>query len=1054
MSDQNEQDAAKSRLSLRPGGRLELGKTVDAGSVRQSFSHGRSKVVQVEVLKKRVITPVPRPGMAAPAAGAARPPVGTAATPAAATPAAATPAAATPARPASAPAAAPAAVAPAAPVAPPVAAAPPPAPVAAAAPPAATAPSPAEAAASAPAPAAVAPAAPPAAAAPPPPAAPVALASAAGVTLAPPPPPIRPLAASATMAPVRPTPVAAPRTAPAPAQSRGPAPAGQRPSQGAGRGPAPAGNQPRAPGSGSTTAGRPLTQAEQAIRQRVLEENRRMEAQREREAREQQALMVRSAAEEAVRRAEDDKRRAEEAAREAEEGGRRAAALAKNPPAEAPAAATAARPGRADAPVVRRHAVAPAAAPATPTTPAARLSLRPRADEGDDDRRGPARRPGGGAPSGPGGVRRAVPAPARKTPVAPDRRNTGRVDVAAAIEGEDERSRSIASMRRARERDRRQQELARLRSGQEKVTRDVVVPEAITVQELANRMAARGGEVVKALFRMGVMATLTQTIDADTAQLVVEEFGHRVKRVAESDVEVGLEGDTDIDTDMVPRAPVVTIMGHVDHGKTSLLDALRKTDVAAREAGGITQHIGAYQVQMPGGERITFLDTPGHEAFTAMRARGAGVTDMVVLVVAADDGVMPQTIEAIRHAKAADVPIIVAVNKIDKPGVNLDRVRQELLQYEIVVEELGGETQEVQVSATKRLNLDKLAEAISLQAEVLDLKANPGRAAEGTVIESKLDRGRGPLATVLVQKGTLRQGDIVVAGAEWGRIRAVINDKGAQVKEAGPSSPVELLGLSGVPGAGENFVVVENEARAREVTEFRQRKLREKQAASLSATRGTLTDMLARIAQGEQKEVAVVVKADVQGSAEAINVTLGKLGNDEVKVRVLHSAVGQITESDVQLAKASNAIIVAFNVRATSQAREMAQRDGVDIRYYSIIYEVSDDIEKLFKGKLAPVQREKFIGYAQILQVFEVKRLGKVAGCRITEGVVKRGCGVRLLREGVVIHQGELSTLRRFKDDVKEVANGYECGMGFLNYDDIRVDDQIECYEVETVAAT
>ena len=810
------------------------------------------------------------------------------------------------------------------------------------------------------------------------------------------------------------------------------------------------------PGGGSSPGGRPLTQAEQAIRQRVLEENRRVEAQRERDAREQQALMVRSAAEEAVRRAEDDKRRAEEEARDAEEGNRRAAALAKNPQPEQAAATApggAARPPRADAPVVRRQAVAPAAAPsAAPTTPAARLSLRPRADEGEDDRRGPVRRPGG-APTGPGGVRRPVTPPPRKTLTPADRRSTGRVDVAAAVEGEDERSRSIASMRRARERDRRQQELARLRSGQEKVTRDVIIPENITVQELANRMAARGGEVIKALFRMGVMATLTQSIDADTAQLVVEEFGHRVKRVAESDVEVGLEGETDIDTDMVPRAPVVTIMGHVDHGKTSLLDALRKTDVAAREAGGITQHIGAYQVQMPGGERITFLDTPGHEAFTAMRARGAGVTDMVVLVVAADDGVMPQTIEAIRHAKAADVPIIVAVNKIDKPGVNLDRVRQELLQYEIVVEELGGETQEVQVSATKRLNLDKLAEAISLQAEVLDLKANPKRAAEGTVIESKLDRGRGPLATVLIQKGTLRQGDIVVAGAEWGRIRAVINDKGAQVKEAAPSSPVELLGLSGVPNAGEPFVVVENEARAREVTAYRQLKLREKQAASISATRGTLAEMLARIALGEQKEVAVVVKADVQGSAEAIGVTLGKLGNDEVKVRVLHSAVGQITESDVQLAKASHAIIVAFNVRATVQAREMATRDGVDIRYYSIIYEVSDDIEKLFKGKLAPVQREKFIGYAQILQVFEVKRLGKVAGCRITEGVVKRGCGVRLLREGVVIHQGELSTLRRFKDDVKEVANGYECGMGFLNYDDIRVDDQIECYEVETVAA-
>ena len=907
MSDQNEQDAAKSRLSLRPSGRLELaGKTVDAGSVRQSFSHGRSKVVQVEVLKKRVIVP------------------------------------------------------------------------------------------------------------------------------------LKPVA------PMR-VPVQAPADA-----------AAARPATNT-----PVANQPR-PSVGTTSPGRPLTQNEQAIRQRVLEENRRVEAQREREQREQQALMVRSAAEEAARRAEDDRRRADDEEREAAEARRNApvAAVAvavpqpgapPQPVAVAQPGAAMARPARPDTNVTRRP-VAPAAPTAAPGTPAARLSLRPRENEAEDDRRGPVRRPGG--PPGPGGVRRPVVPPPRKTLTPADRRSTGRVDVAAAVEGEDERSRSIASMRRARERDRRQQELARLRSGQEKVTRDVIVPELITVSELAIRMAARGGDVVKALLRMGVMATLTQTIDADTAQLVVEEFGHRVKRVSEADVEVGLEGDTDIDTDMVARAPVVTIMGHVDHGKTSLLDALRKTDVAAREAGGITQHIGAYQVLMPAGERITFLDTPGHAAFTAMRARGAGVTDMVVLVVAADDGVMPQTIEAISHAKAAGVPIIVAVNKIDKPGVNLDRVRQELLLHDIVVEELGGDTQEVQVSATKRTNLDKLAEAISLQAEVLDLKANPGRAAEGTVIESKLDRGRGPLATVLVQKGTLRQGDIVVAGAEWGRIRAVINDKGAQVKEAGPSSPVELLGLSGVPNAGEPFVVVENETRAREVSEFRQRKARDKSAANMTAGRGSLSDMLARIQAGEQKEVTVVVKADVQGSAEAIGVTLGKIGNDEVKVRVLHSAVGQITESDIQLAKASSAIVVAFNVRATSQAREMAQRDGVDIRYYSIIYEVSDDIEELVRGKLAPVQKEKFIGYAQILQVFEVKRLGKVAGCRITEGVVKRGCGVRLLREGTVIHQGELGTLRRFKDDVKEVAKGYECGMGFMNYDDIRVDDQIECYEVETVAGT
>ena len=658
------------------------------------------------------------------------------------------------------------------------------------------------------------------------------------------------------------------------------------------------------------------------------------------------------------------------------------------------------------------------------------------------------RRPG--AAAGPG--KRLAPVPVKKAAPTNDRRREGRIDVAAAIEGEDERTRSIASVRRARERERRQQELARLRSGTERVVRDVVVPESITVQELANRMAARGGEVVKTLFRMGVMATLTQSIDADTAELVVQEFGHRVKRVSESDVEMGLEGAEDTDTQLLPRPPVVTIMGHVDHGKTSLLDALRKTDVVAHEAGGITQHIGAYQITVPAGDRVTFIDTPGHEAFTAMRARGASVTDMVVLVVAADDGVMPQTVEAIRHAKAANVPLIVAVNKIDKPGVKPERVKQELLQHEIVVESLGGETQEIEVSATQKINLDKLLEAISLQAEILDLRANPDRAAEGTVIESKLDRGRGPVATVLVQKGTLKQGDIVVAGAEWGRVRAMLDDKGRQLKDAGPSLPVEILGLSGVPTAGENFIAVENEARAREISEFRQRKLREKATATSGPGRGSLTDMLARIQAGEQKEVAVVVKADVQGSSEAIGVTLGKLGNEEVRVRVLHSAVGQITESDIQLAKASDAVIVAFNVRATSQARDLAQREGVEIRYYSIIYEVADDIEKLVKGKLAPVQREKFLGYAQILQIFEVKRIGKVAGCRVTEGQVKRGAGVRLLRDGVVIHQGELSTLRRFKDDVREVGNGLECGMSFANYDDIRVGDQIECYETETVA--
>ncbi len=625
--------------------------------------------------------------------------------------------------------------------------------------------------------------------------------------------------------------------------------------------------------------------------------------------------------------------------------------------------------------------------------------------------------------------------------------------MAAAIEGEDEKTRSLASVRRQRDRERRQQELERLRSDQVRHVRDVVLPDAITVQELANRMAARAPEVIKALMKMGVMATITQTLDADTAELVVQEFGHRARRVSESDVEIGIEGIADADTDLQTRAPVVTVMGHVDHGKTSLLDALRATDVAAGEAGGITQHIGAYQVTLKSGNKITFIDTPGHEAFTSMRSRGAAVTDIVVLVVAADDGVMPQTIEAIKHAKAANAPIVVAINKMDKHDANPARVRQELLQYDIVVEEMGGDTQDVEVSATKRMNLDKLEEAILLQAEVLDLKANPDRMAEGSVIESRLDKGRGPVATMLVQKGTLKAGDIVVAGAEWGRVRALLDDKGRTIKEAGPSSPVEILGLGGIPSAGEPFVVVEDESRAREISEFRQRKVRDKSAAGATAARGTLEEMLTRIAAGEQKEVALLIKADVQGSAEAIQATVLKLEHEEVRVRVLLTGVGQITESDVQLAKASSGIIVAFNVRATSQARALATRDGVEIRYYSIIYQVADDVEQLVKGKVAPKYRENFLGYAEIRKVFDITKTGKVAGCMITEGLVKRGCGVRLLRDNVVIHQGELSQLKRFKDDVKEVARGYECGLSFAGFHDLREGDVVECYESELVPA-
>jgi translation initiation factor IF-2 len=916
MSESNDQDGNKGRLSLRPAGRLELGRTVDAGSVRQSFSHGRSKVVQVEVRKTRA--PVARNPSAA--AGA------------------------------------------------------------------------------------------------------------------PPPPP-----AGAIPAP------------------RVPAAAPGRP----------------APG-----AGRALTATELAARQRALVEQQRDSAKRDAERREQEKISILSAAEEARRRETEERKAAEEEARQAEEQAARdkieaearraaeaaatAAAVARRPagaedstgagstgagiapaaPAPGPSASPA-QPGSAQ-PAARAPATTRPQASATPGTATETLRLRATRPEDEDEGR-PVRRPGAGG------------LPVRKPPVAApkggtnDRRRAGRIDVQAAIEGEDEKVRSLASVRRQRERERRQAELDRLRADQVKVVREVILPEQITVQELANRMAARTPEVIKALMKMGVMATLTQTLDADTAELVVQEFGHRVRRVSESDVELGLEGVADVDDDLFARPPVVTIMGHVDHGKTSLLDALRSTDVAAGEAGGITQHIGAYQVKMPGGEMITFIDTPGHEAFTAMRMRGASVTDIVVLVVAADDGVMPQTIEAIRHAKAANAPLIIAINKMDKPDADPTRVRQELLSYDVVVEDMGGETQDVPVSATKRTGLDKLIEAILLQAEILDLKANPHRSAEGTVIESRLDRGRGPVGTVLVQRGTLEQGDIVVAGAEWGRVRAMLDDKGKPMSQAGPSTPVEVLGLSGAPAAGEPFVVVENESRAREITEFRERRQRDKVAGAAAGARGTLDQMLARIQAGEQKEVAVLIKADVQGSAEALQAVVTKLAHEEVKVRVLLAGVGQITESDIQLAKASSAVIIAFNVRATSQARDLAQRESVDIRYFSIIYEVADDVEKLVKGKVAPKARERFLGYAEVRKVFNITKTGKVAGCYITEGLVKRGSGVRVLRDNVVIHTGELSQLKRFKDDVREVARGYECGLSFANFENLQEGDVVECFETEMV---
>jgi translation initiation factor IF-2 len=626
-----------------------------------------------------------------------------------------------------------------------------------------------------------------------------------------------------------------------------------------------------------------------------------------------------------------------------------------------------------------------------------------------------------------------------------DSRRRGRLTVTKALSGDDERTRSVAAYKRHLQRINKGAQVAAAPAG----PREVTIPETITVSELANRMARRAVDVIKVLMKSDMMVTANDVIDADTAELVAAEYGHTVKRVAESDVLEGLKGVADEGDDLVSRPPVVTVMGHVDHGKTSLLDALRKTDVVAGEAGGITQHIGAYQVQLKSGQKITFLDTPGHAAFTQMRARGAKVTDIVILVVAADDGVMPQTVEAISHAKAAHVPIIVAVNKVDKGDANPTRVKTELLQHEIQVEDLGGETLSVDVSATKGTNLDKLEDAILLQAELLDLKANPKRTAEGAVIEAKLDKGRGPLATVLVQRGTLKTGDILVAGSEFGRVRLIINDRGENVDSAGPSMPVEVLGLSGVPEAGDEFVVVDSEARAREVTEYRARKRREQRHATTA--RQSLDQLLKSRKDGEKRFLPLVIKADVQGSVEAIQGALNKLGNDEVAVQVLQSGVGAITESDVILSHASGGAIIGFNVRANAQARDRAKRDGVEIRYYNIIYNVVDDMKAALSGMLAPETREKFLGNAEILEVFTISKVGKVAGCRVTEGVVRRGAKVRLIRDNVVIHEGELSTLKRFKDEVREVQTGQECGMAFANYQDMQKGDVIECFEVETI---
>ena len=781
-----------------------------------------------------------------------------------------------------------------------------------------------------------------------------------------------------------------------------------------------------------------LTEEEKAARLKALHDARKADE----EARQRAAL---EAEERAIREAEEAKEAAEQAEREAAEAALRAEedARRRSEDKTAEPGDEAATPSPVDEPAAPP---APAATQVALPDETLEAQVAPRKVEKaksqeDDDEDALAKK-------------RGAPKVEVKRPAAPGkrgserRRRAGKLTIAEALNEDEERTRSLASVRRAREKERQK----RRTQGNEpqKVIRDVIIPETITVQELANRMAVRGVDVVKALMRMGVMATATQTIDADTAEVVATEFGHNIKRVSDADVEIGLKGEEDAAASLRSRAPVVTVMGHVDHGKTSVLDAMRETDVAGGEAGGITQHIGAYQVTTKAGEKITFIDTPGHAAFTDMRARGAKVTDIVVLVVAADDGIMPQTIEAISHAKAAGVPIIVAINKMDLPGADPKRVRNDLLQHEVLLEEVGGDVLAVEVSAKKRTNLDKLEEAILLQAEVLDLKANPERPAEGAIIEAKIDAGRGSVATVLVQRGTLKVGDVFVAGEEWGRVRALVDAYGNQVNEAGPSVPVEVLGLSSTPAAGDDFIVVENDQRAREISEYRQSQSRKVRVQSTG--RVSLEQMFLNIGKGQTRRLPIVLKADVHGSVEAISTALRKLATEEVAVDILHAGVGAINQSDVTLAKASEALIIGFNVRANAQSRDMAQREKLEIRYYSIIYNLLDDLKQALSGMLAPTIRENLLGYAEIREVFSITKTGKVAGCMVTEGIVRRGAKVRLLRDHVVIHEGSLSQLRRFKDDVREVKDGMECGMAFANYQDIQVGDFIECYDVEEVA--
>ncbi|WP_159289121.1 translation initiation factor IF-2 [Methylosinus sporium] len=825
---------------------------------------------------------------------------------------------------------------------------------------------------------------------------------------------------------------AAPPPTPAPPAPAAPAAAAPPP-------PPPRAETPRpqpAPKRGAGMVLRALTDEEREARARALvdartreeEDRRRAEveakARAEREAREREERAAAEARkreeEERLARDAESKRRSEEEARRRLAGGG-----APEPHAATPAAARPAQPR--PAPTTGGEAPRPAA---TATT--------------EDAEKRVVRRPVGV-------IAVKAPPPPRPTPSRGGaQKDRGRLTVSTATSEEEERTRSVAAFRR------RTQRLKSFGQAEqkEKIAREVILPETITIQELANRMSERGVDVIRLLMKQGALHKITDVIDADTAQLVAEELGHTVKRVAESDVEEGLFDTPDADSELEQRPPVVTIMGHVDHGKTSLLDAIRHANVVAGEAGGITQHIGAYQVRAPNGAPITFIDTPGHAAFTAMRARGAKVTDIVILVVAADDGVMPQTIEAIHHAKAAEVPIIVAINKIDKPDAKPERVRTELLQHEVQTETFGGDTLEVEVSAKEKLNLDKLLDAITLQSEVLDLKANPERSAEGTVIEARLDKGRGPVATVLVQRGTLEVGDIIVAGSQWGRVRALLDDKGVVVQTAGPSFPVEILGFSGTPEAGDRVAVVETEARAREITEYRERQRRDKLAARGGGARTSLTDMMSQLKTAGRKEFPLVIKGDVQGSVEAIVAALDKLGTDEVGARVVHAGVGGISESDIALAEASNAVVIGFNVRAHKEAREASERGGIEIRYYNIIYNLVDDVKAAMSGLLAPTLRETMLGNAQILEVFDISKVGKVAGCRVTDGSVERGANVRLIRDNVVVHEGKLSTLKRFKDEVKEVQAGQECGMAFENYQDMRAGDVIECYRVEEIKRT